>query len=143
MHPPLAKLMIAGAGYLLGFDGQYDFANIGDNYLDHQVPYIGLRALPATLNVLCVALLYLIMKESGYSLIICVLSASMYIFDNAMVTQNRLILLDSMLLIYMLATMYTYIRFRKLRHLSFTPQWWFWLVATGVCMALTVRYSLH
>lgn len=137
--------MIAGAGYLLGFDGHYDFANIGDNYLDHQVPYIGLRALPATLNVLCVALVYLIMKESGYSLAICCLSAAMYIFDNAMVTQNRLILLDSMLLIFMLATMYTYIRFRKLRHLSFTPEWWAWLLATGVFMAFTVRYvfNLH
>jgi dolichyl-phosphate-mannose-protein mannosyltransferase len=143
VHPPLAKLMIAGAGYLLGFDGQYDFANIGDNYLDHNVPYIGLRSLPATLNVLCVAFIYLIMKESGYSLAICVLSAAMYIFDNAMVTQNRLILLDSMLLIYMLATIYTYIRFRKLRHRSFSPQWWFWLIATGVCMALTVRYVIN
>ncbi|GAA5800931.1 putative PMT4-dolichyl-phosphate-mannose--protein O-mannosyltransferase [Helicostylum pulchrum] len=142
VHPPLAKLMIAGAGYLLGFDGHYDFANIGDNYLDHQVPYIGLRALPATLNVLCVALVYLIMKESGYSLAICVLSASMYIFDNAMVTQNRLILLDSMLLIFMLATMYTYIQFRKMRHLPFSAGWWFWLLSTGICMALTVSVKM-
>jgi dolichyl-phosphate-mannose-protein mannosyltransferase len=139
VHPPLAKLMIAGAGYLLGFDGQFDFANIGDNYIEHQVPYIGLRALPAILNVICTALIYGIMKQSGYSLAICVLSTAMYIFDNAMVTQNRLILLDSMLLVFMLATMYNYIRFRKLRHQSFSVEWWFWLINTGVFMAFTVR----
>jgi dolichyl-phosphate-mannose-protein mannosyltransferase len=116
VHPPLAKMMIAAIGYLLGFDGVYDFANIGDSYPDHSVPYIGLRALPAGLNVLSVGLIYNMMKESGYSMIICVLTAGMYIFDNAMVAQNRLILLDSMLLFFMLATMYSYIRFRKLRH---------------------------
>lgn len=139
MHPPLAKLMIAGAGYLLGFDGQYDFANIGDDYLDHQVPYIGLRALPATLNVISTMLIYAIMKDSGYSLPICILSASMYVFDNAMVTQNRLILLDSMLLVFMLAAIFSYIRFRKLRHKSFSPDWWKWLLSTGIFMAFTFR----
>lgn len=131
--------MIAGAGYLLGFDGHYDFANIGDDYLDHQVPYIGLRALPATLNVISTMLIYCIMKESGYSLPICILSAFMYVFDNAMVAQNRLILLDSMLLVYMLATIYCYIKFRQLRHKSFSPDWWKWLISTGVFMALTFR----
>lgn len=139
VHPPLAKLMIAAVGYMLGFDGKYDFANIGDDYHDHDVPYIGLRSLPATLNVFCTALIYLIMKESGYSLIICVLSTAMYIFDNAMVTQNRLILLDSMLVFYMLSTIYAYIRFRKLRHKSFSFQWWLWLLLTGFAMSMTVR----
>ncbi|RCH93564.1 hypothetical protein CU098_002816, partial [Rhizopus stolonifer] len=142
VHPPLAKLMIAAAGYMLGFNGAYDFANIGDDYHDHNVPYIGLRSLPATLNVFCTALIYLIMKESGYSVIICVLSTAMYIFDNAMVTQNRLILLDSMLLFYMLSTIYTYIRFRKLRHKAFSFQWWFWLVLTGISMSMTVSVKM-
>lgn len=131
--------MIAAVGYLLGFDGKYDFANIGDDYHDHNVPYIGLRSLPAALNVFSTALIYLIMKESGYSLIICVLSTAMYIFDNAMVTQNRLILLDSMLVFYMLASVYAYVRFRKLRHKSFSVKWWFWLLLTGIAMAMTVR----
>ncbi|KAI8991396.1 glycosyltransferase family 39 protein [Mycotypha africana] len=142
VHPPLAKLMIAGAGYLLGYDGYYDFAKIGDKYIDHQVPYIGLRALPASLNVLSTAVIYGIMKESGYSLPICVLSAAMYIFDNAMVTQNRLILLDSMLVFFMLVTIYCYIRFRKLRHQSFSVSWWVWLIATGIFMACTVSVKM-
>ncbi|KAI9281128.1 O-mannosyltransferase [Sporodiniella umbellata] len=142
VHPPLAKLMIAAVGYLLGFNGAYDFANIGDDYLDHNVPYIGLRALPATLNVLCTALVYLIMQQSGYAPIICILSTAMYVFDNAMVTQNRLILLDSMLLFYMLLTIYTYIRFRKTRHQPFSTAWWSWLTLTGLSMAMTVSVKM-
>ncbi|KAI9472381.1 MAG: dolichyl-phosphate-mannose--protein mannosyltransferase 4 [Benjaminiella poitrasii] len=142
VHPPLAKLMIAGAGWILGFDGHYDFANIGDRYLDHQVPYIGLRALPASINVASIWLMYEIMKESGYSVPVCVLSTALYIFDNAMVTQNRLILLDAALVGFMLATIYCYVRFRKLRHVPFSTSWWGWLLGTGVFMAFTVSVKM-
>ncbi|KAI8976756.1 glycosyltransferase family 39 protein [Pilobolus umbonatus] len=142
VHPPLAKLMIAGMGYLLGFDGQFEFSSIGDSYVDHHVPYIGLRALPALLNVLITGFIYSIMRQSGYSYIICILSTAMYIFDNAMVTQHRLILLDSMLIFYMVMTIYCYIRFRKLRHRPFTSEWWVWMLASGVSMALTVSVKL-
>lgn len=79
VHPPLAKLMLAGMGWLIGYDGHFDFANIGDSYIENNVPYIGLRTLPATLNVLCVVLLYNIMRESGYAVITCALTASMYL----------------------------------------------------------------
>ncbi|KAI9492559.1 glycosyltransferase family 39 protein [Zychaea mexicana] len=142
VHPPLAKLMLAAQGYLLGYDGHFDFGNIGDNYIENNVPYIGLRALPATLNVLCVVLIYGIMRESGYAVLTCALSAGMYVLDNSAVAQNRLIMLDSMLVFYMLSTVYSYIRFRKLRYQEFTRSWWFWLVTTGVMMAMTLSVKL-
>ncbi|KAG2215490.1 hypothetical protein INT45_012085 [Circinella minor] len=142
VHPPLAKMMLAGAGYLLGYDGHFDFGNIGDNYIENNVPYIGLRMLPATMNVLCVMLIYSIMRQSGYAVLTCSLSAAMYLLDNSAVAQNRLIMLDSMLVFYMLSTVYCYIRFRKLRYQEFTPAWWFWLIATGVAMAMTVSVKL-
>lgn len=71
--------MLAAAGWLLGYDGHFDFGNIGDDYIENNVPYIGLRALPATLNVLSVMLIYSIMRESGYSLLTCILTACMYV----------------------------------------------------------------
>jgi dolichyl-phosphate-mannose-protein mannosyltransferase len=37
----------------------------------------------------------------------------------------------------MTLTIYSYIRFRKLRYWEFSPEWWGWLVATGVFMACT------
>ncbi|SAL96727.1 hypothetical protein [Absidia glauca] len=142
VHPPLAKLMIAAVGYLVGFDGHFEFTNIGDDYIDNKVPYIALRALPATLNVICVGLVYSIMQQSGYSLSICALTGLLMVFDNALVAQHRLIMLDSMLIVFMLATVYCYIRFRKARYQEFTQQWWFWLVATGVNMALTLSVKM-
>jgi dolichyl-phosphate-mannose-protein mannosyltransferase len=36
--------------------------------------------------------------------------------DNALITQSRLILLDSMLMFFMAIAIYSYVRFYKLRH---------------------------
>lgn len=57
--------------------------------------------------------------------------------DNGHVAQSRLILLDATLIFFMTLTIYSYIRFRKLRYLEFTPEWWGWLIGTGIFMALT------
>nr|CAG8474520.1 5915_t:CDS:10 [Entrophospora candida] len=81
VHPPLGKLMIAGMGWLLNYDGHFLFEHIGDDYLKNDVPYIGLRSLPATLGALYVPLVYLIMMESGYSIFTAILAAILIIFE--------------------------------------------------------------
>src|SRR5436189_5958 len=67
--------MLAGMGYILGYDGHFEFDNIGDDYIKNDVPYVGLRALPATLGALLVPLTYMIMTESGYPIITATLAA--------------------------------------------------------------------
>ncbi|KAL0953784.1 hypothetical protein HGRIS_004968 [Hohenbuehelia grisea] len=135
VHPPFAKLLFGLAGWFVGFDGEFQFENIGDSYIANHVPYVGMRALPAILGSFTVPLVYAIMKESGYSTVIAAFSAMLILFDNAHVTQSRLILLDATLIFFMTLTVYCYVRFRKLRHLEFKTEWWTWLVATGVSMA--------
>lgn len=71
--------MLAAVGYIIGFDGVYNFENIGESYAEHNVPYLPLRALPASLNVASVALVYNIMRESGSSVLTCFLTASLYL----------------------------------------------------------------
>ncbi|EKM81771.1 hypothetical protein AGABI1DRAFT_118848 [Agaricus bisporus var. burnettii JB137-S8] len=137
VHPPFAKLLFGLAGWFVGFDGEFTFDNIGDNYTLNNVPYIGMRALPAVLGSLTVPIVYAIMKESGYSTIIAAFSASLILFDNAHITQSRLILLDATLIFFMALTIYAYVRFRKLRYREFSTEWWVWLVLTGVFMACT------
>ncbi|KDQ61723.1 glycosyltransferase family 39 protein [Jaapia argillacea MUCL 33604] len=137
VHPPLAKLLFGLAGWFVGFDGQFQFENIGDSYTENHVPYVGMRALPAILGSLTVPIVYAIMKESGYSTIVAAFSACIVLFDNAHVAQSRLILLDATLIFFMSLTIYSYIRFRKLRYLEFSSEWWTWLIATGVFMACT------
>ncbi|KAF9006174.1 glycosyltransferase family 39 protein [Cyathus striatus] len=137
VHPPFAKMLFGLAGWFVGFDGDFKFENIGDSYALHHVPFVGMRALPAILGSLTVPVVYAIMKESGYSTVIAAFSASLVLFDNAHVSQSRLILLDATLIFFMSLTIYSYIRFRKLRYWEFNAEWWTWLILTGVFMACT------
>lgn len=68
-------MLLALAGWFVGFDGQFLFENIGDSYTAHHVPFVGIRALPAILGSMTVPVVYAIMKESGYSTVIAAFSA--------------------------------------------------------------------
>lgn len=75
--PRRAKLLLAFAGWVIGYDGHYEFENIGESYVDNKVPYVGLRVLPAILGSLVPPVVYGIMRESGYPRIVGVLSAAL------------------------------------------------------------------
>jgi dolichyl-phosphate-mannose-protein mannosyltransferase len=134
VHPPLAKLLLGFAGWLIGYDGHFEFENIGDDYLKNEVPYVGLRALPAILGSLTPAVVYGIMRESGFPMVVGILSAMLICFgmcagvsaklrsdafplpDNAHVTQTRLILLDAPMIFFQACALFSYVRFHKLRY---------------------------
>ena len=59
-----------------------------------------------------------------------------------MVTQTRLILLDGMLLGFMFASVYFWIKFRQLRYSPFTAKWWLFMTLTGISLAGTVGVKL-
>jgi dolichyl-phosphate-mannose-protein mannosyltransferase len=99
----------------LGFDGKFEFEEIGLNYVEHGVPYVGLRVIPALFGAALVPLVYLIMQESGYAVITCILTSSLVLLDNSLVTQSRLILLDSQLIFFATLSIFCYIKFYKLR----------------------------
>ncbi|KAJ5732018.1 hypothetical protein N7493_003499 [Penicillium malachiteum] len=138
VHPPFGKLLFAFMGWLIGYDGHFLFENIGDSYIDNKVPYLALRAMPATLGALTIPVVFLIMWESGYSLPACVLAAGLMVFDNAHVGEDRLILLDSTLVITMALSILCYVRFYKLRFQPFGRKWWKWLLLTGFSMSCVI-----
>lgn len=81
MYPTLrAKLLLAFQGWLVGFDGQFEFENIGDSYIENKVPYVGMRTLPALFGSAIPAVVYAIMRESGYPRIVGLFSASLVLF---------------------------------------------------------------
>lgn len=82
VHHPLAKLMLAFAAWLSGFNAQFEFENIGDDYVVNNVPYIGIRALPAVLGSLLCSIVYAIMRESGHARLIALFSSALIIFGN-------------------------------------------------------------
>src|SRR6201999_2205610 len=65
VHPPLAKLLITLAGWLAGFDGNFDFKDIGKDYLEPNVPYVAMRMFPAICGVLTIPTIYLTLKAYG------------------------------------------------------------------------------
>ncbi|KAI8055032.1 mannosyltransferase PMTI [Syncephalis plumigaleata] len=142
VHPPLGKMLLAGVGWLAGYDGAFLFDTIGDNYITHKVPYMAYRSFTAICGALVIPIAYGIMRESGYSLLSTTMVAIMLAFDNALITQSRLILLDSMLMLFMIMAIYSYIRFYKLRYQPFTRVWWFWMVSTGISLGLTTSVKM-
>jgi hypothetical protein len=110
-HPPQVV-----AGWVIGYDGHFEFDSIGDDYIANKVPYIGLRSLPAIFGSLTPPMVYAIMRESGYPRIIGIFSSLLVALDNAHIVQARLILLDAPLLFFMSVAIYAYIRFYKLRY---------------------------
>ncbi|KAJ1953220.1 Dolichyl-phosphate-mannose--protein mannosyltransferase 4, partial [Dipsacomyces acuminosporus] len=142
VHPPLAKMLIALGGWLIGYDGHFLFEKIGLDYVSNGVPYIMLRGWVAIFGFALPPLVYMIMAESGYSVAASFLAALLVTFDNALVTQGRLILLDNIMIFFMLAAVYSYIKFFKLRYKSFTVQWWTWLLSTGAMLGCVVSCKL-
>ncbi|KAE8266621.1 hypothetical protein A4X09_0g5721 [Tilletia walkeri] len=142
VHPPLAKMLHALGGWLAGFDGVFEFENIGDKYLKFGVPYVRMRSTSAIIGTLQVPLLYGIMRETGMNAAISAFTTCLLIFDNGHITQYRLILLDAPLTLFMMWSFYAYLRFYKQRYNEFSAGWWTWLLATGAGLALTLACKM-
>ncbi|PYI25087.1 PMT-domain-containing protein [Aspergillus indologenus CBS 114.80] len=142
VHPPLAKLLLTLAGWLAGFDGEFDFKDIGKDYLEPGVPYVAMRMLPAILGVLTVPLMFLTLKASGCRTISAILGAGVVIFENGLITQSRLILLDSPLVFFTALTALSFTCFTNQHEMgpshAFRGPWWFWLVASGLALGATL-----
>ena len=142
VHPPLAKMLIALVGWLAGFDGEFDFKDIGKDYLEPKVPYVSMRLLPALMGVATIPTMFLTLKAYGCRTATAAMGAALLIFENSLVTQSRLILLDSPLII---ATAFTALAFTCFTNQheqgpsrAFDATWWFWLATTGLGLGATV-----
>ncbi|KAK7537170.1 dolichyl-phosphate-mannose-protein mannosyltransferase [Phyllosticta citribraziliensis] len=142
VHPPLAKLLITLAGWLAGFDGEFDFKDIGKDYIEPGVPYVAMRLLPAIMGVLTIPTMFLTLKSFGCKSNIAALGAGLLIFENGFVTQSRLILLDSPLVIFTAFTALCWASFVNQHEQgpskAFKPSWWTYLALTGLGLGATV-----
>ena len=122
IHPPLGKLMIAGFAKLFDFSPEYSFTNIGDQFPDDK--YMALRLLPALAGALLPLIIFLLILELGLSRMAAFAGALFVIFDNALLTQSRLILLDPFLLLFGFTSLLFYLKYRRspsaIRHRLFT-----------------------
>ena len=88
VHPPLAKLLITLAGWLAGFDGEFDFKDIGKDYLEPGVPYVAMRLLPALMGVFTIPTMFLTLKAYGCKSTTAALGAGLLIFGKFIVLRS-------------------------------------------------------
>lgn len=134
VHPPLAKMMLAATGKLGGYDGKFDFKAIGLDYIAANVPYVFMRLMPALLGLAMVPITYITLAALGHAADACALGSVLVIFENALLTQSRLIMLDAALIFFTGLTVMTWALFFTENHRPFGNKWWTYLLLTGVNM---------
>lgn len=123
-------MLVGLAGLLAGYDGSFEFKS-GEKYPEG-LNYTFMRVFLATFGALMVPLTYFTAYEMKMSSWAINLATTMVLFDTAYLCISRFILLDSMLLFFTLSTTYCLARFHNFQNRSFTPEWWFWIVMTGL-----------
>ncbi|PCH41675.1 glycosyltransferase family 39 protein [Wolfiporia cocos MD-104 SS10] len=137
VHPPLAKLLITLAGFIFGYDGNFDFKDIGKAY--ENVPYVAMRMVPALLGIATVPIAYLTLRALDCRATTALLASLFITFENGMVTQSRHILLDSPLIFFTALTIFLWTGFcNEDKHEPFTESWWTWLILSGLSLGAVV-----
>ncbi|MBI3251408.1 MAG: phospholipid carrier-dependent glycosyltransferase, partial [Candidatus Andersenbacteria bacterium] len=131
IHPPHAKLLIAGVVALTSYNGSFSFDHIGQPYAS-TVPVFALRFIPALMGMLLPFVLYWLIKEINGSQLAALLTASAVVFDSAMLLQTRVIALDGVLLVAQFAALACYLAGRRRRG----PIFWAYILASGALAGL-------
>uniref|UniRef100_A0A1A9WGH5 Protein O-mannosyltransferase 1 n=1 Tax=Glossina brevipalpis TaxID=37001 RepID=A0A1A9WGH5_9MUSC len=138
-HPPLGKQLIATFVSGLDYNGNFTSTRIGSHY-SQTVPIFWLRFVPALFGSLLPSAVYHLLHESGISRWCSLLGGLLVIFDNALLTQSRFILMESMLLLFGVLGLCMLLKFQKT---SFSkPVWIFYGIAAASLLtcAVCVKY---
>jgi len=138
IHPPLGKMLLALAGFFGRIKPGFNF-EINSSYGDFN--FLALRFLPAFFGSLLVLLIYLFIKEMGFSRRIAFLSGFMVLFDNAFLIQSRLILLDIILVSFIFLSLYLFILSRKFPAFSF--KWYLYNIFLSLALstAISIKWA--
>ncbi|RKP36722.1 glycosyltransferase family 39 protein [Dimargaris cristalligena] len=134
VHPPLAKMLVGLSGLLGGYRGNFEFKS-GADYPD-TVNYTVMRVFNAAFGVGLIPLAYFTALNLKMSRNAAILAAVFVLFDNALATISRFILLDAMLLFFTALSLYCLTGFHNQRHHPFSFHWWKWLLLTGGSLGL-------
>jgi dolichyl-phosphate-mannose-protein mannosyltransferase len=118
IHPPLGKLLLAAFSHFYGLSATSMLGGTA----------VGLRVLPALAGLLLVPLMWGILRRLGASRPLAFLGALAVMLDNAILTESRFILTDSMLLLFGLGAVYLYLVARTAK----TNWHWVWLSLAAV-----------
>jgi dolichyl-phosphate-mannose-protein mannosyltransferase len=90
VHPPLGKLLLAAWAGIAGVDATFADKD----------PATVMRVLPALAGAALVLVIYAIIRQLSGNRRAATFGAALVLFENALVAESRLILIDSMLLVF-------------------------------------------
>ncbi|XP_013407904.1 protein O-mannosyl-transferase 2 [Lingula anatina] len=137
VHPPLGKMLIGLSGKLTGYNGEFSFEKPGMTY-PPDINYVGMRIFCALLGVSLIPLGFGIVWELTHSIIASIIAGLFILFDTGTLILSRYILLDPIMMFFILASTYCYVKFYSYNASSFSPQWWLWLTLTGTSLACAI-----
>lgn len=139
IHPPLGKLIIAGFARIFGYQGDFDFSQIGQS-LDVNT-LVSLRLLPAFLGALFPILIYFLIKNLGGSRKAAFLAGFLIVFDNAFLTQSKFILLDIFLLFFGFLSLLFLALAKKEKNLSKKQLLLYSLTAASAGLCFSIKWT--
>ncbi|MCX6738188.1 MAG: phospholipid carrier-dependent glycosyltransferase [Candidatus Parcubacteria bacterium] len=111
IHPPLGKMILAGAGEIFNIKTNCTFEKIG--YPCSSDIFLALRFLPALFGTLLILLFYALIKLLITSDTTALIGGFLLLFENSILVQSRHILIDIFLLFFGLLGVYLYFRAEK------------------------------
>ncbi|MEK7556657.1 MAG: phospholipid carrier-dependent glycosyltransferase [Patescibacteria group bacterium] len=130
IHPPHAKLLIAGTAKLIGYQGGFNFDHIGEEYGD--ISPIPLRLFPAIAGILLPLIFYALLRLLKVSPLISFFGGLAVVLDNASLVQTRIIALDGLLLTATFGSLAAYLAGARSQGTSA----WLWYIVAGVLAGL-------
>ncbi|MGH3872595.1 MAG: phospholipid carrier-dependent glycosyltransferase [Pseudonocardiaceae bacterium] len=128
LHPPLGKLLLGGWAKLWAVSATAQSTD----------PAVALRLLPALAGTVLVAVFYQLLRELTASRKVATFGAALLLLDNAILVESRLILMDSMLLLFGIGAITCYLASR--RHTG--PAHWILLTAGAVLAGMAASTKL-
>ncbi|MEX2054900.1 MAG: phospholipid carrier-dependent glycosyltransferase, partial [Candidatus Andersenbacteria bacterium] len=132
IHPPHAKLLIAGAAWLGGYRGGFLFDHIGEPY--GELPIVALRIIPALSGILLPLIIYGLLRQLGARSLIAFAGALVVLLDNALIVQTRIIALDGILLVATFGSLSAYLAAVRRQGTTRLA----WLIVAGLLAGLAV-----
>lgn len=135
IHPPLGKLMIAGAVSLFGYNTDYGFDfSPGEKFFPEF--FFALRFLPAFFGSLFIILFSWLAYLLSRSKIIAFLAGFLILFENAFLVQSKFTLLDIFLIFFGVLTLCFFFLYQRQK--VFSGKWFFFLILAGIFFGLAI-----
>ncbi|MAF80871.1 hypothetical protein CL628_02550 [bacterium] len=139
IHPPHAKLLIAAIVGVTGYQGDFEFKNIGDEY-PSRFPITLFRLLPMLVGALVPLIVLLLIRQLGGSWPIAAFGGLALALDNALIVQSRLISLDMVLLSSTFGAVSLFLAGE--RRFGSSQSWWLFVAAGGAAgLAIGTKFT--